>query len=83
MKVGKIKQIQRTNQQLPVGRGKGEENKKDVREQQIQTTLYTMNKPQRYIVQHRATEHEHTYTQGIQPIFYNNFKWSIIYKNIE
>ena len=21
--------------------------------------------------------------QGIQPIFYNNFKWSIIHKNIE
>ena len=21
--------------------------------------------------------------QGIQPIFYNNFTWSIIYKNIE
>ena len=22
-------------------------------------------------------------TQGIQPAFYSNFKWSIIYKNIE
>ena len=21
--------------------------------------------------------------QGIQPIFYNNFKWNIIYRNIE
>ena len=31
------------------------------------------NKQQGYIVQHRE----------IKPLFYNNFKWSIIYKNPE
>ena len=35
--------------------------------------MYKINKQQIYIVQHRE----------IQPLFYNNFKWSIIYKNIE
>ena len=35
--------------------------------------MYQINKQQEYIVQHRE----------IQPLFGNNFKWSIKYKNTE
>ena len=35
--------------------------------------MYKINKPQSYIAQHGET----------QPFFYNNFKWSGIYKNAE
>ena len=40
---------------------------------EVQTTVYKINKQQGYIVQHKE----------IQPLFYNNFQWSMIYKNIE
>ena len=35
--------------------------------------MYKMDKLKEYILQHRE----------IQPIFYNNYKWSIIFKNCE
>ena len=35
--------------------------------------MHKISKQQGYIVQHRE----------IQPLFWNNFKWSIIYKTIE
>ena len=44
-----------------------------VQDQEIQTTMYKIDKQQAYIVQHRE----------IQPLFCHNFKWSITYKNIE
>ena len=47
--------------------------KMGVGDQEIQTTTYKINKLQEYIVQNRE----------IWPLFCNNFKWSIIYKNIE
>ena len=37
----------------------------------VQTPMYKINKLHRYT------------TQGIQPIFYNNYKWSITFKNEE
>ena len=41
-------------------------------EWEVQTAMYKINKQQGYIVQHGE----------IQPLFCNNFKWSIIYTNI-
>ena len=38
----------------------------------MQTTIYKINKLQKYIVQHRE----------ILSLFYNNFKWSIVYKKL-
>ena len=35
--------------------------------------MYKINNEQGYIIWHRE----------IQPLFYNNFKWSIFYKNID
>ena len=35
--------------------------------------MYKIDKQQRYIVQHKE----------IEPLFCNNFKWRIIYQNIE
>lgn len=35
--------------------------------------MWNINKPQGYIVQHKE----------IQPLFCNNFKWSIMYENVE
>ena len=51
----------------------GERGKIGVGDSEAQTTMYKVSKLQGYIVQYRE----------IQPIFYNNFKWNIIYKNIE
>ena len=42
-------------------------------DQEIQTTMHKIDKQQGYIAQHRK----------IQPLFCNNFKGSIIYKNTE
>ena len=52
-------QIQRTNQQLPVGRGKEQE-------KEIQTTMYNTNKLQAYIVKHR--EHSHYFITAINGV---------------
>ena len=62
-------QIQGTDQCLPVRRGKaeGQEKGKGLRD----TDYYIkINKQQRYIVPHRK----------IKLLFFNNFKWRIIYK---
>ena len=52
------------------GGGRGET---EVGGKEVQTIMYKMNKLQRI----------YCTTQGIQPIFYNKFKWNIIYKNTE
>ena len=65
--------IQRTNQWLPVGRGKRGGARYGQGIKRLKTTMYKINKQHRYNVQHRE----------IQPLFCNNFKWSISYKNIE
>ena len=44
-----------------------------VRDKEMQIATYTINKEQGHIVQHRE----------IQPLFFNNYKWYIIYKKIE
>ena len=62
---------QRTNQWLLVGRVKGG-GKDSSLFLLMNTPMYQINK-QGYIVQHRK----------IQPLFCNNFKWSITYKNIK
>ena len=54
---------------LTKGEKEGGRDKLGVCDQQIHTTMYKIDKQQRYSVQHRK----------IQPLF----KWSIIYKNIE
>ena len=54
------------------GEREGGRGKIGVGEEQEQTTMYKIGKVQEYIVQ-----------QGIQPIFYNNYKWSITFKNCE
>ena len=66
-------QTQRTDWWLPQGRGEWGREGLGVWDYQTQTTIYRMDKQQGYIVQHRE----------IQPLFCNNFKWSLIYKNIE
>ena len=61
--------IQRTNV-VTNGEREEERGKIGVGDKELQTPMYKINKLQGYIVQHRE-------------IFYNNFKWSIIYKNCE
>ena len=50
-------QIQRTNWWLPVGRGKMR-----VGDEEVQTTMYKINKLQGYIVQHREYSQYFTVT---------------------
>ena len=37
----------------------------------------------RYKLRYKVSQKDILCTQGIQPIFYNNYKWSIIFKNCE
>ena len=57
-----------TSGESETGRGKI-----GVGDEEIQTTMDTTDKQQGYIKQHRE----------LQPLFYNNFKWSISSKNID
>ena len=62
--------MQRTNQQLAVGREKGGGATEG---QEIKRYKLSCIKQTTWI---------YCTTQGIQPIFYNNYKWAVIFKNI-
>ena len=71
MNITKRKQTYRYREQTSgyqQGEGSGEGQYR-ARELEVQTTVYKINELQGYII-----------TQGIQPIFYNNYKWSITLK---